>query len=238
MAHHVLRFAAGTDIGRRRKANEDPAFAGPRLLAVADGMGGHPRGDLAGRTAITMLAGRPLTGDPAAGLAAAVAEIAARLDELGRQEPELARMGTTLTAMAWDGTRFADAVPRLIDLANRAGGPDNITCVVSDVVPAADAPDAEPLLLGAASGAGSARPATTSVSPTSSAGPGCASSTCAAAPGNSRGRTSNPTIPAFPACWRTSPPNTATPPRSTCSSSATSGCTRGGSASPRRTWPG
>ncbi|CNE73654.1 Ser/Thr phosphatase [Mycobacterium tuberculosis] len=109
MAHQMLRFAAGSDVGRRRKTNEDSAFAGPRLLAVADGMGGHPHGDVASRTAVTTVAGLPLGDDPAAALAAGVAEVAARLDDLGARDPGLAGMGTTLTAMAFDGRGFAVA---------------------------------------------------------------------------------------------------------------------------------
>ncbi|XRQ14037.1 PP2C family protein-serine/threonine phosphatase [Actinomadura welshii] len=106
MAYHVLRFDAGTDVGGRRKVNEDAAYAGPRLLAIADGMGGHPHGDTASRTAIATLAGMPFTGDPAAELAVAVSEVSDRLDELGRDDPDMAEMGTTLTAMAWDGSGF------------------------------------------------------------------------------------------------------------------------------------
>ncbi|RFS82587.1 serine/threonine-protein phosphatase [Actinomadura spongiicola] len=111
MAHHVLRIAAGSDIGRRRRVNEDSALAGPRLLAVADGMGGHPHGDVASRTAVATLAGLPLSGDLVAVLSAGVTEVAARLDALARQNPDLAGMGTTLTALAWDepGRRFAVA---------------------------------------------------------------------------------------------------------------------------------
>ncbi|KAB2359068.1 serine/threonine-protein phosphatase, partial [Actinomadura montaniterrae] len=56
MAHLSLRYAAGTDIGRRRRVNEDSALAGPSLLAVADGMGGHPHGDVASAAAVTALA--------------------------------------------------------------------------------------------------------------------------------------------------------------------------------------
>lgn len=113
MAHLSLRYAAGTDIGRRRRVNEDSALAGPSLLAVADGMGGHPHGDVASAAAITVLTEAPLAGDldgdPAAALAAAVARAAARLEELAAGDPELRGMGTTLTAMAWDGAGFAVA---------------------------------------------------------------------------------------------------------------------------------
>ncbi|WP_243708678.1 protein phosphatase 2C domain-containing protein [Actinomadura sp. GC306] len=93
----------------RRKVNEDAAYAGPGLLAVADGVGDQPHGDIASRTAITTLADIPFTADPAADLTSGVAEISTRLDDLGREDPAMARMGTTLTAMAWDGYGFTVA---------------------------------------------------------------------------------------------------------------------------------
>jgi protein phosphatase len=37
----VLRYAARSDRGLIRGTNQDSVYAGPRLLAVADGMGGH-----------------------------------------------------------------------------------------------------------------------------------------------------------------------------------------------------
>lgn len=43
----VLRFAAGSHKGLIREGNEDSGYAGPRLLAVADGMGGAAAGEVA-----------------------------------------------------------------------------------------------------------------------------------------------------------------------------------------------
>jgi serine/threonine protein phosphatase PrpC len=43
-----------------------------------------------------------------------------------------------------------DAVARLIELANEGGGPDNITCVVTDLLEGAEAGPDEPVVVGAA----------------------------------------------------------------------------------------
>jgi serine/threonine protein phosphatase PrpC len=51
-----LTWAAATDTGRRRKANEDSYVAQSPVFAVADGMGGHAAGDLASAAVVTRLA--------------------------------------------------------------------------------------------------------------------------------------------------------------------------------------
>jgi PPM family protein phosphatase len=71
-----IRYAALSDIGSVRELNQDAAFAGERLLAVADGFGEQ--------------------GAPAS----------------------------------------AAAIDALIELSNRAGGADNVACVVADLVSA------------------------------------------------------------------------------------------------------
>jgi protein phosphatase len=114
----LLDYAAHSDPGRHRAENEDSGYAGPRICAVADGMGGHPHGDVASAVAITALAGLdaalradadPAAGralDPVATLRAAVADIKSRLDAIGASATDFAGMGTTLDALLWDGTEF------------------------------------------------------------------------------------------------------------------------------------
>lgn len=250
-----LRYAAKSDVGLLREGNEDSAYAGPRLLAVADGMGGHAHGEVASARAITTIApldeGSPDDDAPTA-LERSVQRANDELRRMVETDPSLEGMGTTLTAILWDGERSAvvhigdsrgyllregqlyritrdhtlvqslidegrideeeaavhpqrslllraldgrtqvepdvsahdsvlgdryllcsdglsgvvseetlretlnagwdpdRVVQQLIELANRGGGPDNITCVVADVIEGRDGADAAPLVAGAA----------------------------------------------------------------------------------------
>src|ERR671936_529561 len=52
----ALRYAVRSDVGLLREGNEHSAYAGPHLLAVADGMGGHAAGEVASAATITTIA--------------------------------------------------------------------------------------------------------------------------------------------------------------------------------------
>lgn len=101
----LLRSAARSDVGLIRSGNEDSAYAGPDLLVVADGMGGHAAGELASATAVATIAELETEGledaDAVERLAEAVTETAERIADIISAQPELAGMGTTVTALAW-----------------------------------------------------------------------------------------------------------------------------------------
>jgi protein phosphatase len=110
----TLRSAAASDVGRRRENNQDSAVTSPRMLAVADGMGGHAHGEVASAVAVaalrdldTRLRGTDLAQvDLLAVLREAIEEAAARLTELAQQNPDLRGTGTTVVALLVDGTRI------------------------------------------------------------------------------------------------------------------------------------
>jgi PPM family protein phosphatase len=104
-----LRYAARSDIGLIRSNNQDALYAGPRLVAVADGMGGAAAGDVASAVTIATLAALDDDEPPAdllEVLEQAVAQANEQLRQMVEADNELAGMGTTLTAMLWSGGRI------------------------------------------------------------------------------------------------------------------------------------
>ena len=262
----TLRYGARSDVGLLRDGNEDAMYAGPRLLAVADGMGGHAAGEVASRVAIETVAGLDLDppgSDLITALRDAVDAANAYLRDMVAADNALEGMGTTLTALLSAGARLGlvhvgdsrayllrdgalqqithdhtfvqslvdegrispeeasthpqrsmitraldgrgeveldlsvrearagdryllctdglsgvvseetmrdaltrpdpqEACDRLVELALRAGGPDNVTCIVADIVEER-APEEQPIVGGAA--ADGAPPAPTEDSP-------------------------------------------------------------------------
>ena len=108
----ALHYALRSDVGLLREGNEDSAYAGPNLLAIADGMGGHAAGEVASAVAISALA--PLDHqnlhDSKAMLGALARAVAAAnntLHEMSVADPSVEGMGTTLTALLWSGAQVA-----------------------------------------------------------------------------------------------------------------------------------
>lgn len=111
MSALTYRYVAMTDVGLRRTNNEDSGFAGTRLLAIADGMGGAAAGELASSTALNTL--RRLEdgfeGDALDALEGAVTAANDRLADAIADDPAVEGMGTTIEAMLWDGEKLAVA---------------------------------------------------------------------------------------------------------------------------------
>jgi protein phosphatase len=123
----AIRYAAASDIGRVRKQNQDAGYAGPGLVAVADGFG--PAGDRASAAAIDALrslepgspepsrtlgevAGSGASDDAVPAdllnlLSDAVSAAGASVRSITQTQPDLAGSGATLTAMLLSGSRLA-----------------------------------------------------------------------------------------------------------------------------------
>jgi protein phosphatase len=105
----TLRYAAQSDRGLIRDLNQDSVYAGPRLLAVADGMGGMAAGDVASNIVIAAMA--PLDEDvPGDALVDALRHAVGLANQHLRDtvdaNPQLEGMGTTLTAVLFSGSKF------------------------------------------------------------------------------------------------------------------------------------
>jgi protein phosphatase len=105
----TLRYAARSDRGLIRDGNQDSVYAGPRLLAVADGMGGMAAGDVASNITIGAMAplDEDVPGDALVdALRSAVDSANQQLRDVVDANPALEGMGTTLTAMLFSGSKF------------------------------------------------------------------------------------------------------------------------------------
>jgi protein phosphatase len=106
---HLYAWAC-TDVGRKRKDNQDAFLIAHdlKLLAVADGMGGHKGGEVASALAVETLEqdvrARAASGGAHA-LADAVTHANARIHAAGSADPNLEQMGTTASALWLRGAR-------------------------------------------------------------------------------------------------------------------------------------
>lgn len=109
----MLKTFSKTDIGRKRKLNQDAVYTSEQpvgnlknLFLVADGMGGHNAGDYASKmtleTMVEHIAGSRET-NPAKILEDAIATANTLVRNMAGQNPELEGMGTTVVAASCEG---------------------------------------------------------------------------------------------------------------------------------------
>lgn len=115
MSQLYFQSAARSAVGLVRNGNEDSALSGSQLIAVADGMGGHAGGEVASSVAINTLAAIAPTFtnveidvDSASDLFLnSLHTIDSQIHMVAQDEPQLAGMGTTLTALFIRGTEIS-----------------------------------------------------------------------------------------------------------------------------------
>jgi PPM family protein phosphatase len=110
-----FHYAALTDVGRRRKQNQDQVGASPEigLFFVADGMGGHQGGETASQLAAETLpsslkASLSTNPDivPAEALTQAIKHANQNIYLKAQENSELHGMGTTVTSVIYSHDRF------------------------------------------------------------------------------------------------------------------------------------
>lgn len=109
----MLKTFSITDIGRKRKINQDYVYSSeqpvgplPNLFIVADGMGGHNAGDYASRLAVNAIveqAGKQRESAVAQVLGKAIEKANEAVYEKAGSEAGLEGMGTTVVAAVCDG---------------------------------------------------------------------------------------------------------------------------------------
>lgn len=107
----TFAFAARSDVGLVRTNNQDSGYAGPRLLVLADGMGGPAGGDIASSVAVATLA--PLDSDTIPAdemlirLRTALQEAHDELVARSKTDPSLKGLGTTCIALLRSANKLA-----------------------------------------------------------------------------------------------------------------------------------
>jgi PPM family protein phosphatase len=103
----MLRIAEhfhDSDLGRQRQGNEDSYYVRAPLFVVADGMGGAQAGEVASELAVKQFErGLPDGRAPGKALAELIQAANAEIHTQARDDPDLAGMGTTVTAAYVDG---------------------------------------------------------------------------------------------------------------------------------------
>jgi len=94
--------ATRTDTGRQRSANEDSLFVRAPVFVVADGMGGAQAGEVASKAAADSFDRELPAGPPERVLEETIEAANRTIHEHARNDPDLAGMGTTITATIVD----------------------------------------------------------------------------------------------------------------------------------------
>lgn len=115
MGRLFFQCAARSAVGLVRNGNEDSALVGSQLIAIADGMGGHAGGEFASSVAINTLSeiaptfiNTEIDSESASDLFLnSLHTIDGQIRAVTLDEPQLAGMGTTLTALFLNATEIS-----------------------------------------------------------------------------------------------------------------------------------
>lgn len=115
MSQYFFAAASRSAVGLVRTGNEDSALIDSRVIAVADGMGGHAGGEVASSTAINSLAtiipvisSAEIDSDSAEDLFLnSLYTVDEQIKVVADEDPALSGMGTTLTALFIQGDSAA-----------------------------------------------------------------------------------------------------------------------------------
>ena len=115
MSRLYFQCAARSAVGLVRNGNEDSALVGSQLIAIADGMGGHAGGEFASSVAIITLSeiaptfvNSDVDSESASDLFLnSLHTIDLQIRAVTQDEPQLAGMGTTLTALFLNDTEIS-----------------------------------------------------------------------------------------------------------------------------------
>lgn len=107
----AIIHAGGSDIGRKRKTNQDSICLAPEHLffAVADGMGGHNGGDIASQMSVKLMPEFLRNhGDfePRDLMIGVIRDVNLRIHHHSEERPELKGMGTTVSAIMFHGPQL------------------------------------------------------------------------------------------------------------------------------------